>query len=76
MRHCDGMCCICLCNPCVVVRYKLFLLRGRWVPGELLQFGGAHPVLRGAELGFLWAAPGEQRYLILFSRINLESPKA
>lgn len=45
----------------------------RWVDGELLQFGAAGTLLTGgAELGFVWAVPGEKRFLILLNRIDLE----
>lgn len=45
----------------------------RWVDGELLVFAvGASPVTGGAELGFVWSVPGEKRFLILLSRINLK----
>lgn len=45
----------------------------RWVDGELLQFtGNFNAITRGAEWGFVWVVPGERRYLILLSRIDLE----
>jgi hypothetical protein len=44
----------------------------RWVEGELLQFTGNSLVTRGAQMGFVWVVPGERRYLILLSRIDLE----
>ncbi len=50
--------------------------RARWVEGELLEFGGANPLTRGAELGFVWVVPQERRYLILLSRIQLDDPRA
>lgn len=45
----------------------------RWVDGELLQFSAtASPLLTGgAQLGFVWAVPGEKRFLILLNRIDL-----
>jgi hypothetical protein len=46
------------------------------VEGELLEFGGANPLTRGAELGFVWVVPQERRYLILLSRIQLDDPRA
>lgn len=44
----------------------------RWVEGELLAFArGASPLTAGAELGFVWAVPGERRYLILLNKVDL-----
>ena len=44
----------------------------QWVEGELLHLDGKGNMLTdGAELGFVWAVPGERRFLILFSRIRL-----
>ncbi|KAK3288238.1 executer-like protein [Cymbomonas tetramitiformis] len=44
----------------------------QWVEGELLHLDGKGGMLTGnAELGFVWAVPGERRFLILFSRIHL-----
>ena len=46
-----------------------------WVDGELLLLDGRGGQLTGgAELGFVWAVPGERRLLILFS--SLELPEA
>ena len=46
-----------------------------WVEGELLLLDGRGGQLTGgAELGFVWAVPGERRLLILFS--SLELPEA
>ncbi len=57
---CSTCCPVPLCSP-------------RWVDGELLVFAvGASPVTGGAELGFVWSVPGEKRFLILLSRINLK----
>jgi len=43
-----------------------------WVPGELLELDGKGGSLTGgAELGFVWAVPGERRFLILFNRLVL-----
>ncbi|GFR41394.1 hypothetical protein Agub_g2035 [Astrephomene gubernaculifera] len=45
----------------------------RWVDGELLVFAvGASPVTGGAELGFVWAVPGEKRFLILLNKLDLK----
>ena len=45
----------------------------RWVDGELLVFssGGGAPLTENAELGFVWAVPGERRFLILLNKIDL-----
>ncbi len=43
----------------------------RWVEGELLQFSSNNPMTRGAEMGFVWAVPGEKRFLILLNHIDL-----
>lgn len=44
----------------------------RWVEGELLMFNSkGSPLAAGAELGFVWAVPGEKRFLILLHRITL-----
>ena len=44
----------------------------RWVPGEFLQLDGRGGKLTGdAELGFVWAVPGERKFLILFNRLVL-----
>ena len=43
-----------------------------WVDGELLLLDGRGGQLTGgAELGFVWAVPGERRLLILFSSLEL-----
>jgi len=43
-----------------------------WVEGELLVLNGKGGSLTGgAELGFVWAVPGERRLLILFSSLTL-----
>ncbi|CEG00751.1 Protein of unknown function DUF3506 [Ostreococcus tauri] len=43
-----------------------------WVEGELLVLNGRGGSLTGgAELGFVWAVPGERRLLILFSALAL-----
>jgi len=43
-----------------------------WVDGELLVLDGKGGALTGgAELGFVWAVPGERRLLILFSSLKL-----
>lgn len=43
-----------------------------WVEGELLVLNGKGGSLTGgAELGFVWAVPGERRLLILFSSLVL-----
>lgn len=51
-----------------------------WVDGELLLLDGRGGQLTGgAELGFVWAVPGERRLLILFSSLELpatETPKS
>ncbi|KAJ9505609.1 hypothetical protein QJQ45_011236 [Haematococcus lacustris] len=45
-----------------------------WVDGELLVFGpGGSQLTGGAELGFVWIVPGERRYLILLSKLDLSS---
>jgi hypothetical protein len=47
----------------------------QWVDGELVVFSSrsaASWVIGDAPLGFLWAVPGERRYLILLHRIQLE----
>lgn len=36
----------------------------RWVEGELLQFAEGSPVTQGARLGFMWACPGQRRFLV------------
>ena len=36
----------------------------RWVEGELLQFAEGSPVTQGARLGFMWASPGQRRFLV------------
>ena len=44
----------------------------RWVDGELLLLDGKGGALTGgAEMGLVWAVPGERRFLILLSRIRL-----
>lgn len=44
----------------------------RWVEGELLVFNSkGGPLTGGAQLGFVWAVPGEKRFLILLSRVEL-----
>ena len=44
----------------------------RWVDGELLLLDGKGGSLTGgAELGLVWAVPGERRFLILLSRLQL-----
>ena len=44
----------------------------RWVEGELLVFSSKSNALTGgAQLGFVWAVPGEKRFLILLNRVNL-----
>jgi hypothetical protein len=63
----------------IVARYKgegLVAQKGftqpRWVDGELLVFGGhGGPLTGGASLGFVWAVPGEKRFLILLNRVDL-----
>lgn len=43
-----------------------------WVEGELLVLDGQGGQLTGgAQLGFVWAVPGERRFLILFSKLAL-----
>jgi hypothetical protein len=34
------------------------------VEGELLQFAEGSPVTQGARLGFMWASPGQRRFLV------------
>jgi hypothetical protein len=42
------------------------------VEGELLVFNSkGGPLTGGAQLGFVWAVPGEKRFLILLSRVEL-----
>eukprot|EP00798_Chlamydomonas_sp_ICE-L_P008659 gene8659-34110_t len=63
----------------VVARYKgegRVAQRGfrnaRWVEGELLVFSsGGTPLTGNAELGFVWAVPGEKRFLILLNKVDL-----
>lgn len=44
----------------------------RWVDGELLQFAaGGSPLTGPAELGFVWHIPGEKRFLILLTKLDL-----
>lgn len=44
----------------------------RWVEGELLVFAsGGSPLTGAAELGFVWAVPGERRFLILLNKVDL-----
>lgn len=45
----------------------------RWVDGELLVFNNpkSNPLTAGAQLGFVWAVPGEKRFLILLNRMDL-----
>ena len=44
----------------------------RWVEGELLVFASkGSPLTGGAELGFVWAVPGEKRFLILLNKVDL-----
>ena len=44
----------------------------RWVDGELLLLDGKGGALTGgAEMGLVWAVPGERRFLILHSRLKL-----
>ncbi len=44
----------------------------RWVEGELLVFNAkGSPLTGGAELGFVWAVPGEKRFLILLNKVDL-----
>ena len=48
-----------------------------WVDGELLLLDGRGGQLTGgAELGFVWAVPGERRLLILFSSLELPDASA
>lgn len=55
-------------------------LQPRWVEGELLVFSGGSAsasspsgrITAGAQLGFVWAAPGQKRFLILLNRLTLE----
>jgi len=48
----------------------------RWVEGELLVFNAKGNTLTGgAELGFVWAVPGEKRFLILLNRVDLGDVK-
>eukprot|EP00793_Prasinoderma_coloniale_P002791 PRCOL_00002273-RA len=42
----------------------------QWVDGELLVFDSRGAEMTGgAELGFVWAVPGERRFLVLFNRL-------
>jgi hypothetical protein len=43
----------------------------QWVEGELLQLSST-ALTGGAEMGFVWAVPGEKRFLILLNRIELD----
>ena len=44
----------------------------RWVDGELLLLDGKGGALTGgASIGLVWAVPGERRFLILLSRLQL-----
>lgn len=43
----------------------------RMVRGELLEFAESSPITHGARLGFVWAVPGQQRYLVFLNRIGL-----
>lgn len=43
---------------------KLCAFPARWVEGELLQFAEGSPVTQGARLGFMWASPGQRRFLV------------
>lgn len=40
--------------------------------GELLQFSSNSMITQGAQMGFVWAVPGEKRFLILLTRIDLD----
>ena len=44
----------------------------KWVEGELLQFSAGAPLTRGAELGFVFSMDGMRRFLVLFTRVNLD----
>ncbi len=44
----------------------------KWVEGELLLLTPSNPMTHGAELGFVYNMDGVKRFLILFSRIDLD----
>lgn len=67
------------CHVPALIRYKgegrvaqKGFTQPRWVEGELLVFNAKGNALTGgAELGFVWAVPGEKRFLILLNRVDL-----
>jgi len=44
----------------------------KWVEGELLTFSAANPVMRGAELGFVFDMDSSRKYLLLFTKVKLD----
>eukprot|EP00216_Chloropicon_sp_CCMP2111_P000665 CAMPEP_0198240300 /NCGR_PEP_ID=MMETSP1446-20131203/5464_1 /TAXON_ID=1461542 ORGANISM="Unidentified sp, Strain CCMP2111" /NCGR_SAMPLE_ID=MMETSP1446 /ASSEMBLY_ACC=CAM_ASM_001112 /LENGTH=765 /DNA_ID=CAMNT_0043923019 /DNA_START=238 /DNA_END=2535 /DNA_ORIENTATION=- len=44
-----------------------------WVDGELLELSTSSPIGMGAQLAFVWAAPSEQKVLILLQKLQLPS---
>jgi hypothetical protein len=43
----------------------------KWVEGELLLFNASSSYTSGAQLGFVWHVPGERKFLILLSKVDL-----
>ncbi|GAB4812968.1 hypothetical protein N2152v2_000014 [Parachlorella kessleri] len=60
-----------LCRDQVRVAQEGFV-HPKWVEGELLLLTPSNPMTHGAELGFVYNMDGVKRFLILFSRIDLD----
>lgn len=44
----------------------------KWVEGELLTFSAVNPLTRGAELGFVYNMDASRRYLLLFTKVDMD----
>lgn len=44
----------------------------KWVDGELLTFSAANPITRGAELGFVYEVDSQHKFVLLFTKVDLE----
>lgn len=45
----------------------------KWVDGELLTFSASNPVMRGAELGFVFDVDSQRKFLLLFTKVKLDA---
>ena len=45
----------------------------KWVDGELLTFSATNPMTRGAELGFVFNIDANRKYLLLFTKVRLDT---